>query len=526
MAFRWFEPLRTGMPTLPPFRLMYNHDTTNVGGCVSPWRSADEPFDEARLVASIEEAAAAGADCVTLAPGLGWIPWWKSRVDPDHYGWWTHRTGLDADQYGRYLLGGGDMIAAHLATCRRLGIACLVSLRLNDVHLQEHYGESGDRSIWVSRFYLAHLDCLIDPQHKSVEGYYGRRGLDWARAEVRAYKLALAREMVGYDVDGIELDCLRDSNLFAETVPTAERIRCLTEFAAGVRSALDEGRRGRWLSMRIPVDPAAHAAIGIDVARLRAAGVDIFICSGWYDTTQRTDGIAHVRAQAPDAAAYLELTHTAGYHRYFLPGPAYGTSGNPRCADAQLYSTARLALLAGAHGISLFNFVYYRSQPTCEPPDAITCEPPFHTLRRLTDRAFLERQPGHYHLGTTSYFRQLPVTLPGGGAGALDMEIGPHPRATAARLRLHTRTPLGEDQALALRVNGTEAAPTTAIHRHFGNPFDALISPPGHRRAFDVPLHALRAGLNHLEVRSLGAQPVDLIYVDLGVSLPPGSARP
>lgn len=505
------------MPGHPPFRLIFNNDTTNVGGCVSPYRAADEPFDEARLVASIQEAAAAGADCVNLAPGLGWVPWWRSRVDPDHYAWWTGRTGLEADQYGRYLLAGGDMIAAHLAACRRLGVACLVSLRLNDVHLQEHYGESGERSIWVSRFYLDHLDCLIDPGHKSVGGYYGRRGLDWGRSEVRAYKLALAREMVGYDVDGIELDCLRDNHLFADAVPIAERIRCLAEFAGGVRAALDEGRRGRWLGMRIPLDPAAHAASGIDVARLRAAGVDIFTCSGWYDTTQRTDGVAHVRAQAPDAAAFHELTHTAGNHRYFLPGPAYGTSGNPRCADAQLYSTARLALLAGAHGISLFNFAYYRSLPLAEPPDAIACEPPFHALRRLTDRAFLDRQPGHYHLGTTSYFRQLPLTLRGGEARSLDMEVAPHPHARSARVRLHLRAPMGDDPALAIRVNGIEATPTAAVHRHFGNPFDPMISPPGHRRAFAVPPGALRPGLNRLEARSLLAQPVELIYVDLGI---------
>ncbi len=112
------------MPRQPPYRVIFNNDCTNVGGCISPFRAHGETFSDERLVASIEEAAEAGADCVALAAGMGWIPWWKSKVDPDHYQAWAARTGHTPEQYGRYILGGGDVIATHLTTCRRLGIGC------------------------------------------------------------------------------------------------------------------------------------------------------------------------------------------------------------------------------------------------------------------------------------------------------------------------------------------------------------------------------------------------------------------
>lgn len=70
-----------------PFRVLCNNDSTNLVGCVSPWHRQGEPFSDRALVASIDEVAGQGVDCYLLSPGLGWIPWWKSAVYPDHYEW-------------------------------------------------------------------------------------------------------------------------------------------------------------------------------------------------------------------------------------------------------------------------------------------------------------------------------------------------------------------------------------------------------------------------------------------------------
>ncbi len=54
-------------------------------------------------------------------------------------------------------------------------------------------------------------------------------------------------------------------------------------------------------------------------------------------------------------------------------------------------------------------------------------------------------------------------------------------------------------------------------HRLLGNPFDELISPPGHRRAFMVPAAALRAGTNSLELQCAEGQAVEVVYIDVAV---------
>jgi hypothetical protein len=444
------------------------------------------------------------------------------------------KTGLQPDTFGRYLLDGGDMLAAHHAACRRFGIASFVSLRLNDAHHQEHYGETTARSIWVSRFYEEHLDCQIDPGQKQRKGYYGVRGLDWSRPAVGEYKLALARELCAYDVDGIELDVLRDHHLFSKGVALDERVRILAAFVRGVRQALDAGRAGRWLSVRIPLDPGAYAECGIDVAALRAAGVDIFNLSPWYSTTQRTDGIGHVAKAAPGAAIYFELTHSVGDHQYF--GPRELGYGNhlyaPRCPDHLLCTTARLALEGGAHGISLFNFAYYRRIQHWET-DTPAVEPPFHLLGHLTDRAWLARQPALFHLSRTSYFSQVPRRLAPGTAQSFRFEIlppdprMPNPDAAFApvepawpqgqgRLRVHTKLPLADGGRLQARWNGRRLEPCGDTGRFFGDPYDPLISPAHHRAAFTVPKEALTAGVATLELTVAG-EAIEVIYLDLGI---------
>lgn len=78
-----------------PFKLIYNNDSTNTAGCVSPWHSAGETFREDMLVASIDEVAGRGVDAYMLSPGLGWVPWWQSKGTKAHFEWWMKKTGLE-----------------------------------------------------------------------------------------------------------------------------------------------------------------------------------------------------------------------------------------------------------------------------------------------------------------------------------------------------------------------------------------------------------------------------------------------
>jgi hypothetical protein len=502
-----------------PYRLLYNNDNTNTTGCVSPWHEKGEPFREEMLVASIEEVAGQGVDCYLLSPGMGWVPWWQSDVEPDFYDWWRKRTGLPVTGYDRYVEGGGDMVQVLVDTCRRYGMAPFVSLRINDVHHQENYVLKNERSLVSCRFYVEHPEWHIDPDHPDKSGYYKQRGMDWAVPEVREYKLRLLRELAeNYGLAGLELDFLRDDVLFRRDGPDeAERIGIISDFTARVREFLDQsacGSEQRYLGVRIPCRIDRHGESGLDVRRLREAGVDMFNLSGWYHTTQRTD-VDRVRELVPDAALYVEMTHSTSRYPHFIQNPAYGCDGDPRTSPEQFYTTAQIARQRGADGVSLFNFVYYRSG---NHPDVPVMEPPFHVLPHLRDPAFLARQPQYYMAGSCVYDWQLPQELTESQAVTVKLDmLRPDCGTSEGRLRIHTREPLPDQAHMGVSMNGENLKPTDDVFRLFGNPFDGMISPKHNRRAWTLPAAIVRDGDNTVEVRLEGGEPVTVIYVDAGI---------
>jgi hypothetical protein len=517
-----------------PFKLIYNNDTTNTCTVVSPWHEDGEPFKESMLVASIDEVANTGVDAYMLSPGMGWVPWWQSEVEPDFYEWWEERTGIKLEAmsglggYETYVKNGGDMVQVLVDSCKKHGMAPFVSLRINDVHHQEQYVLKNLRSIVSCRFYVEHPEWHIEPEHTSKEGYYPVRGMNWAVPEVRAYKLALLTELAEkYDLAGLELDFLRDNHLFRDgEIDNATRIDIVTDFIKKVRAAIDrncpDGKR-RHLCVRIPLELKSHPEIGLDVKRLSEAGVDMFNLSGWYHTTQTTD-VASVRTLVPDAAIYLEMTHSTARYPYFLNSGLYGTNGNPRTSDHQFYTTALLANKSGADGVSLFNFVYYRMG---HKEDLPVMEPPFHVLSKLNDTEFLSRQSQYYMLAGTIYKKQLPKELIAGEPVNFNLEMFPTKRKEASskqaiinapcRLRLHTKQELAPKHIITLKFNGKLLELTPDTSRFFGNPFDSMISPQNHRRAWILPEEFINIGQNDIEVEIENRDKINVIYLDIGI---------
>ena len=246
--------------------------------------------------------------------------------------------------------------------------------------------------------------------------------------------------------------------------------------------------------------------------RLWDAGVDMFNLSGWFHTNQRTD-IAVARRLLPEAAIYHEMTHSTGNYPHFTPKTEYGCYGDPRPSDHQLYTTARLAHAHGADGISLFNFVYYRAGIHYDIP---VMEPPFHVLPRLNDTAFLARQHQYYMVaGGTCYFRQVPRQISPGDTETFQMDMLKMDASLAgARLRVHTLGPRTDGQGLQVTFNGHPLEPTDDVSRFFGNPSDGMISPKGHRYAWDLPTDLIADGLNEIAVTS--PQAVKIVYIDCG----------
>src|SRR5262249_16809545 len=107
----------------PPFRVLYSNDTTNIASCTSPYHQPREPFRPQMLEASIDEAAGHGVDAHLLQPGLGWVPWWPSKVYPaqEHYAWLERTYGLRPDSFGKWVLAGGDLVQVFVDRCRKRG---------------------------------------------------------------------------------------------------------------------------------------------------------------------------------------------------------------------------------------------------------------------------------------------------------------------------------------------------------------------------------------------------------------------
>ena len=499
-----------------PYKLLYNNDTTNTAGPESPFHKKGEPFTEAKLVASIVEVAGKGVDAYMLSPGMGWVPWWQSKVEPDFYEWWKKRTGLkvvgdrDGTGYEAYVYNGGDMVQVLIDTCRKHKLAPFVSLRLNDVHMQEYYVAKNQRSLVSSRFYVEHPEWHLDPKHPETKphGYYRKRGMDWAVARVREEKLKLLRELAeNYDLAGLELDFLRDSTFFRDNgPPTDKRIEIMTAFVAKVRKALDkkEGKR-RWLCVRIPARLTNHPELGLDVKKLHEAGVDMFNLSGWYPAIQHMDTV-EVRKRVPDTAVYEEMTFCAGR-----------AINNPRIricmSDQQFYTTARLAYERGAHGLSLFNFVYYRQSRNFIADHR---EPPFHVLPKLTDRKFLADQPPYYWAGTGRYWKQLPRTLGRKSARTFQLAMLADDKDARLRLRVHTKEIIG-DRKLAAEINGKSLKLIADVSPFYNNPFDTMISPNAkHRRAWEVPGSSIRNGINNIKLILKSGKPITITWVEAG----------
>lgn len=535
-----------------PGRVLYSNDSTNLLGASAFDRGDTGASVPDRLRRSIDEAA--GARVHLLQPGNGWVPWWHSRLYPadEHYRWYVQHTGLPLDALGEYLRQGGDLVAEFVAHCRREGISPFVSLRMNDYHGNETHDLLLDalrgrpppkdarfsfgEAAMQSRFLLEHPEYRLKPdpaEYREADAaerlrYIAEparrirlrtvRVLNWAIPEVRALKLGFIRELADhYDLDGLELDFMRWSALFRlEETSVEDRVAIMVAFIRETRAILDRSTppgRKRWLGVRVPLRRSGHAPLGIDLPRWVAAGVDIVNLSCHYLTEQQSD-LGAFHQQVPDTPLYLELTF-ANANSSALAAPISGRY-RPTTIE-QLGTAAHLAYARGAHGVSLFNFAYYRNiaQPTGEPP--------FNLLDRLGDPEAVARAPQHYFLSQSSnppsgpaQFAQQRVARAGHPVRwKIDLAPPTGGWRHAGRLRLQAVAPYS-DRELAVALNGQPLRETTDVTDPYPTDFANVGNQPN-CRAWVVPVTGLRAGQNEVQVTLRRGGTIEFVFVDLSL---------
>ena len=197
---------------------------------------------------------------------------------------------------------GVDTLACVAQGCHEAGLLCYVTIRMNPCYPPKAAGWPGESMarFYNSRFWWEHLDCRIRLKRETgaPKAY---SNLSYAFPEVRARWLAIIREVLKRDVDGVDLDFLRHPPFFGYEEPLvkafAERygadprklpddeprwldLRCeiMTGFLREVRRAVDEAgkQKGRPLGISARIDQRYGKQLGLDVARWAREGlVDI-----------------------------------------------------------------------------------------------------------------------------------------------------------------------------------------------------------------------------------------------------------
>ena len=526
----------------PPWRIIYNNDTTNILNCQSPFNPPSVSgapagvLTEEKIRASVREACVEGIDAQVISPAHCWVAWWRSQRLPlaEHERWFRAHYGVEPDlAEHRYLLSGGDIIDPFIDECHKQGRAALISFRANDGHHLEQAFKakpSGKVAHSCSRFYVEHPEYRLAPVGNEE---LKARVHDWAIAPARRYKEDMLAELIqNYpQADGIEIDFQRHPYYFRDDFPLGKRIEVMVDFLKKARFQLDEvarktDGRHRWLGVRIPAWIAYRAGswsdVGLDFAAWRAAGVDYFNLSANYDMTQQTD-LAEARRRAGDAKIYQELTHTTMTWR--MGGPGYDDHQFRRSTREALESTALLAYARGADGLSLFNFAYYRPHGGMLKYKAPFNEPLFGVVPALIDRTKLEQSNRYFYLrpvGDKCFSKKNQ-------SFEFKMDILPAPDNGSAILRLLVVTdkerPQSELEPVAdIDRSDWEVCVNARRLRRIKNPFAAYPFPTEIKSgfnnasqyvAYEVPPGVLVNGINTVSVQRTSADPLWLRWIEI-----------
>jgi len=509
-----------------PFHVLYSNDLTNIVGCPSPYNPKGSGFKEPMLRASVDETAGTGVEVHMLQPGLGWVPWWQSKILPmsEHLRY-LQSVGRKPDSFESYVGKGGDVVKIFVEECRAKGLVPFISMRMNDAHhirrgLAEKDAASQEKAMAEFQYFVDHPEYRlgVESPDRSYQNLF-----DWAHPEVRQYKLSFLQELCeNYDLDGLELDFMRHPILFKKQTPVEQRRAIMTDFIKQTRVLLDRTStrgRHRWLCVHIPGYVSDYDALGIDLGAWAAAGIEMVNVSGYYFNDQQME-IGEIRRQLPpNVAVYDELHYASAVRRIAAKFPF----SLRRSTDPEFYTTAHLASARGADGVSAFNFQYYRGTTNKNDVAGTPAEPPFHIFKHLGDRNWIARQPQEYFVGGAwgklykpGRLRYFDSPLKQGMTEAVGLDMTPpaHGWLKEGRLRIQADDSLRNSHFTA-SINGMALKPTEDVSELYPNPYDVALGKPEDYRAWIVSPSVLKDGINDIVIRLTEGGPAQIFFLDV-----------
>ncbi|MBM4092563.1 MAG: hypothetical protein FJ276_24570, partial [Planctomycetes bacterium] len=341
------------------WRLIMNWD----GGPVydMPWWETDPAEFRAKAV---DRFRAIGANAVTYSMHTTDLV----KFDSKH----SEYLGQYDDEYTREVLknankkAGKERIEAGIRAQRfpltvlveeghKAGMDILASFRMNDTHDLYYSFKTPDAGVPLARFKREHPELLI----KDDQGWT-KYCLDFAHDAVRERRFNQIAEVVErFDVDGIELDYMRNGFFFARGKERANA-PLMTDLIRKLRGMLDEHgqKRGRRLCLVVHTPMTQEVALdcGLDVVDWIRKGLVDGVVADEGCTPFSVTPSDFVRAAKETGRCRVFSTLDLGFGLPDRPEPEKGCDcrGKP-WTQAQLRGWAMTQREAGCDGLNFFN---------------------------------------------------------------------------------------------------------------------------------------------------------------------------
>lgn len=241
-------------------RIIYNDDTCTL-------RTMPPPHTVESISCALDYLKGTQVDCLCWCVGEQIAYAWPSKVIDNIYDMKDRRptdfAGWSDDRDIMYSLHrqGIDYLPLLIQRAKAQGLMFVASFRMNDTHIKSYPNSTLSPEFWKTH---QHLRLWEITDGKS----YYNAGLDYAFPEVRnRYRDSILEVATNYDVDGIELDFLRNAYLFQPSEAWSKR-SILTRFVRDLREKLEQigkvRKRPFTLILRVPGTESKLATAGID----------------------------------------------------------------------------------------------------------------------------------------------------------------------------------------------------------------------------------------------------------------------
>lgn len=520
----------------PARRLIYNYDAW--GAFIRVHRPED-------VQANVDLLAGSQVTTVMLSPSMG-----QSMIYPSQVSELCHWREQDAAERAKFHHELGTMFASAseriAALWRRDGVdafgllvrsvvasgrEAFVSMRMNDVHCLTAEERRGP---YTDKIYREHPECRLQQSG----------GLNYARAEVRAHRLACFEELLrNYPFAGLDLDFARGAPYFPPELPVEQPAEgahphvfprdyaeafcpVMTEFVGEVKRLVDRvGReQGRKiaLSVRVTSSLSGCRRVGLDPVEWHRRGYLDFLTVGRFLQMHFALPVAEYKRAMPGLTVCTTLDYIIN------GGGAHGVYIYPRDGTAEAYRGAAAAHYAqGSDGIYLFNMYVCRGNGV-DPTGHDWCHTePVEVLKEIGDPATLEGTVKLYLVDATFGLFDLRFVDPKAALPAAATPTAPlavtmivaekNAAARKCTLRVVTEKP-APDAVIRVQINGRgQGAPALAERtRLFDEPYDQWPPAAGCSWDFEVDGAALVFGANEIAV--LVSVPLTVTSVELAVT--------